>query len=388
MPTRRGFTLIELLVVIAIIAVLIALLLPAVQAAREAARRAQCTNNLKQLGLAAQNYVSSNNVFPPQTSWPTMAANSTGTGVGLSWGFNWYCALYPQLEQQQIFNAINFSLCPLDGGIGQYSMITAAVANVSALLCPSESATSQLYPAPSVNGVSFGYYAVSSYVGNYGGPAAIQPYTGTIVPGYDLTTGITPTTATRLPVVGIQSITDGTSNTGLFSERLLSGYPYGTTTTAVYASGIPGLRAVFSPSTGVVASSSTLASNTALNFAKACQSIPSTSASPYPGVVGIEMIAGNPACLVLSSYVHWTPPNTPPCLNTSDLSASNMTSNGLSPGYIGPWGAPSASSLHPGGVNVCFADGSVHFVKSTISLQTWWALGTRAMGEVVSSDQY
>ena len=70
---RRAFTLIELLVVIAIIAVLIALLLPAVQAAREAARRAQCVNNLKQLGLAAQNYVSSNNVFPPQTSYPTMA---------------------------------------------------------------------------------------------------------------------------------------------------------------------------------------------------------------------------------------------------------------------------------------------------------------------------
>ncbi len=64
---RRGFTLIELLVVIAIIAVLIALLLPAVQAAREAARRAQCVNNLKQLGLATHNYISSNNVFPPQT---------------------------------------------------------------------------------------------------------------------------------------------------------------------------------------------------------------------------------------------------------------------------------------------------------------------------------
>ena len=96
---RRAFTLIELLVVIAIIAVLIALLLPAVQAAREAARRAQCVNNLKQIGLAAQNYVSSNNVFPPQTSYPTMAANLTGNTAGYAWGFTWYYAIFPQMEQ-------------------------------------------------------------------------------------------------------------------------------------------------------------------------------------------------------------------------------------------------------------------------------------------------
>ena len=118
---RRAFTLIELLVVIAIIAVLIALLLPAVQAAREAARRAQCVNNLKQLGLAAQNYVSSNNVFPPQTSWPTMAANYTGNTAGYAWGFTWYYALFPQMEQTQIFNSVNFSLSPADP-----SQVTAA----------------------------------------------------------------------------------------------------------------------------------------------------------------------------------------------------------------------------------------------------------------------
>ena len=100
---RRAFTLIELLVVIAIIAVLIALLLPAVQAAREAAQRAQCVNNLKQLGLAAQNYVSSNNVFPPQTSYPTMAANLTGNTAGYAWGFTWYYAIFPQMEQTADF---------------------------------------------------------------------------------------------------------------------------------------------------------------------------------------------------------------------------------------------------------------------------------------------
>jgi prepilin-type N-terminal cleavage/methylation domain-containing protein/prepilin-type processing-associated H-X9-DG protein len=380
MPTRRGFTLIELLVVIAIIAVLIALLLPAVQAAREAARRAQCTNNLKQLGLAAQNYLSANNVFPPQTSWPTMAANYTGNTVGLAWGFNWYCAIFPQLEQQQIFNAINFALSPMDPGLSQ---VTAAVTSVSGLLCPSESAGTQLYPAPAITGNGSGYYAVSNYVGNYGGPAAFQPYTGTIIPGWDLEQGIMATT-NRLQTVGPQSITDGTSNTALFSERLLSAYPLGSTAT-VYPNGIQGLRAIFTGTytgalPGSVPAAGVTTSNPALLFVQGCQSIGGSTAATYPAAVGIEMLAGNPAYLTLSSYVHWTPPNTPPCQNPSDPIALV--------GYIGPYGSPSANSLHPGGVNVCFCDGSVHFIKSTVSLQAWWGLGTRAMGEVISSDQY
>jgi prepilin-type N-terminal cleavage/methylation domain-containing protein len=234
---RRGFTLIELLVVIAIIAVLIALLLPAVQAAREAARRAQCVNNLKQLGLATHNYISSNNVFPPQCSWPTMAANVNGNTVGLAWGFNWYYAIFPFLEQTQVFNAVNFSLSPFD-----YSQLTAAVTKVSSLLCPDESANLALYPVTTPSNTW--NYAVSNYVGNYGGPAAYQPFTGTIVPGYNVELGMNTVSGNNLSVVGLQSCNDGTSNTALFSERLIAAYPY-LSTAAVYSNGINGYRAIF-----------------------------------------------------------------------------------------------------------------------------------------------
>ena len=370
---RRAFTLIELLVVIAIIAVLIALLLPAVQAAREAARRAQCVNNLKQLGLAAQNYVSSNNVFPPQTSWPTMAANINPTNtLGFAWGFTWYYALFPQMEQQPVFNSVNFSLSPMD-----LSQVSAASTKVSSLLCPSESANPQLFSVTS--GTNTYFYAVSNYVGNYGGPAANQPYTGTIVPGFDIETGMN-AAATKLPVIGMQSITDGTSNTGLISERLLSQFPFGTTAT-VFPQGTNGYRAVFTGTIAAPANSASLTVNTALTFAQGCNSLPSTTASPFPAVVGVQIMAGNPGYPVLTSYMHWTAPNSAPCANTADLFTPNIYG-------VGPYGSASASSLHSGGVNLCFADGSVHFIKSSISLPAWWGLGTRAGGEVISSDQY
>ena len=147
------------------------------------------------------------------------------------------------MEQQAIFNAINFSLCPMDLGPGYASMVTAATSQIGALLCPSESASTQLLPIST--GSFSGYYSVSNYVGNYGGPAAIMPYSGTIIPGWDLEQGWV-ATSNKLPTVGMQAITDGTSNTALFSERLLSQYPYRTngyrTKATVYANGIAGLR--------------------------------------------------------------------------------------------------------------------------------------------------
>jgi prepilin-type N-terminal cleavage/methylation domain-containing protein/prepilin-type processing-associated H-X9-DG protein len=340
----RGFTLIELLVVIAIIGVLVALLLPAVQAAREAARRMQCTNNLKQLGLAVHNYHSSNNVLPAQCMYPASANLSGG------WSFSWYLAILPNLEQGAVYNAVNFSLSPW--GLEQ---TTAAYNQIGTLLCPSESISSR--PG--------GLTATSSYVGNYGGPGSISGYSGTIIPLSDLE-GI----GGQLGPIGFQSVTDGLSNSALFSEHLigLSNSP------SLAISSRDAKRAVFQNTITAKANSG---AQQAMAFVNGCRAITTTSVSQDR--IANQWFAAYPMHIGTTSYQHYGPPNSVPCNNPADPSWLS---------YIGPMGSAPATSNHSGGVNVCMTDGSVRFIRDTISIPTWWALGTRGGGEPLGPDAY
>jgi prepilin-type N-terminal cleavage/methylation domain-containing protein/prepilin-type processing-associated H-X9-DG protein len=351
---RRGFTLIELLVVIAIIAVLIGLLLPAVQAAREAARRSQCVNNLKQLGLAAQNYISAYGVLPGQCAYPTAGAQSE------SWSFGWPMAILAQMEQQALFNSVNFSAGLLYDGQGKppgngSANTTAGYTQVSTWLCPSES----LHLSP------FAPYATLSYMGNYGGPGSIMPFNGTIVPYVVVASGVPyPSGATAGPVT-LQGITDGTSNTGLFSERLigLNGNP-------VMNLGSPDARRAIFKMTDP-------GSPTA--YVNACRALPATTAALRTNANGYAAILGYPLHVNVNAYTHYGPPNQVSCQGSLEASWQSLG---------GPTSSSPPSSFHPGGVNVCMADGSVRFIKDTVNLQTWWALGSRNWGEVISSDAY
>ena len=201
-PPRRGFTLIELLVVIAIIGVLIALLLPAVQAAREAARRMQCTNNLKQLGLATFNYESSNQVLPPQ-----MSLSYVGGAVG--WKSTWGVTsrVLPYLEQGALYNAINYTRKVSDA-----SNTTVVSSTVAALVCPSEAnpepftSTNATTGATSVYGISnYGWSEGDWYVyGGNGGASnrgvpsfVVIPVASTCAIGHAITSTLAAVSASR-----------------------------------------------------------------------------------------------------------------------------------------------------------------------------------------------
>jgi prepilin-type N-terminal cleavage/methylation domain-containing protein/prepilin-type processing-associated H-X9-DG protein len=335
---RAGFTLIELLVVIAIIAVLIALLLPAVQAAREAARRIQCVNNLKQIGLAAHNYHSSNDTFPP-------AVFSFASGDTNLWGQT--ARLLGFLEQQNLFNSINFSLGVKDPGVA-----TVVQTQVMAFLCPSDFDRM----TDSTNTNDFVGYGRINYQANGGND------TGTL--NAALTVETNNGVFVAFKTIGLAAITDGSSNTALFSERVLGDGAPNTVS-------VPGDWFSITPPSSNKAD--VYATCVALNPLGVTGD---TNQNSYGGRTWIT------GYYTATRYNHLIPPNRISCA-FNDVGATTIAS-ATNEGAT----ASTASSRHPGGVNVLFADGSIHFVKNSISNVTWWALGSRNGGEVVSSDAY
>jgi prepilin-type N-terminal cleavage/methylation domain-containing protein/prepilin-type processing-associated H-X9-DG protein len=371
---RRGFTLIELLVVIAIIAVLIALLLPAVQAAREAARRAQCVNNLKQLGLAVHNYISQQDVVPAHTM-----DNSQTWG----WFAPWTAAILPNMEQQAMYNALNFSVPMLElGFISPYygANTTVGLSIIQTLLCPSES----LIKTPNL---SVDAFAPISYAGNFGGPANIRACSGTIIPVQGSTIlglmaflgGSTPASAGP---VRMASITDGTSNTALFSEHLLAwgNGVFAATDPSVSPGSVNGKRGIFQTSASMVMDQGNAANAQA--FVSACKAIPAGTLATTDDAFGSQWLLSADYATGNNAYTHFMPPNNLSCIGQPATFGVSDTNWG------GMGAAITATSNHPGGVNVCFSDGSVKFIKDSVNVTTWWALGTRNGGEVISADAY
>ncbi len=348
---RRGFTLIELLVVIAIIAVLIALLLPAVQAAREAARRSQCVNNLKQIGLALHNYHSVNNIFP-------LGASLNVYFPGTYYAKQCWSAhgqMLPQLEQTALYNAINFYF-GVDTPTGSTSYVlnsTVIYTKVNAFLCPSDPNTNS-QPAPN------NYYACVGTTSNFMLPGG-NPNVSTLAD--HPTTGLFGFQV----CYGLNNCIDGTSNTIAFAESTI-GNPNG----AAGQKDI-GLTSVGIPATALLQDNST-------NFAATQLGIQACNAAAQGGGATISNARGE---LWAYGGLGMTMFNTIALPNSiAGWTYCGVTYSSLVVNYS------EADSFHSGGINTLFADGSVKFIKNSVNQTVWFALGTKANGEVISADQY
>jgi prepilin-type N-terminal cleavage/methylation domain-containing protein/prepilin-type processing-associated H-X9-DG protein len=366
---QAGFTLIELLVVIAIIGVLIALLLPAVQAAREAARRAQCVNNLKQIGIAVHNYHDQMGSYPPGCTSPASA----------TWGaqsneLGWRAMILPMMELGSVYNAINFDVTPSNQGgfANNGAQFTAYNTVMSTWLCPSDGTNGNGrlptntpkgqwtdHPADPATGLPNPLCPVSNYAGSFG-----DNYAGGVLCAPGLVWE-TPWDTVALPP-GVPRI----GYNGYWGTSF--GPPGGFTAGAGTMRGYFDYRGTAPPPN--VASISDGTSNTIL----AGEVIPSACADCnfwyFNGAY-----AGTTVPLGWNSNTY--PADAPNCYQQwqNSTAPNGCRYSAAAKGFV---------SMHPGGANFLFGDGSVKFLKKSLSLPTYCALGSRAGGEVISADAY
>jgi prepilin-type N-terminal cleavage/methylation domain-containing protein/prepilin-type processing-associated H-X9-DG protein len=319
----KGFTLIELLVVIAIIAVLIALLLPAVQAAREAARRSQCVNNLKQFGLAMQNYHDTAGSFPIGVQNGVTACGNPNGCPRRTWAFS----ILPFIEQGSMFNTVNFTKPFYD-----FSNSTATNAVISVFDCPSDSGNNTIETAMP----NYPNRVKSNYVVNWGNASYLQssgtnPVTTPVVPGSTVTqVSFFPSPFTFNKCYSMSALIDGTSNT--------------------------------------------------LSMAEIINPLNNGTATDHRG----DVFNDDYNCAQFEAY---TPPNSqiPDQMNSSTYCvypfAANPPCNGNTPAFN------TARSYHSGGINASMCDGSVRFFKNSINVNAWRSLSTAMGSEVISADQ-
>jgi prepilin-type N-terminal cleavage/methylation domain-containing protein/prepilin-type processing-associated H-X9-DG protein len=339
---RQGFTLIELLVVIAIIGVLIALLLPAIQAAREAAHRAQCTNNLKQIGIALHNYHDRQGSFPIGVQ--TFSAHDINCVEGQR-GHSMFTAILSDMAGGSSYNSINFDYAagsptnPYTNQHGGMINSTGLLAHIGTYVCPSETSRQRPYILP---GQSSNPYGWSSYAAVAGTGDITRWWYGcaSSPPGYDQE--IEPNGMFgKMYSYRLAQDTDGTSNTAFVGEMC--------------------------------------------RFKGEQAQVLNT----WTRALWFEVTPGPPEETRLQGYAY-----TVPRINANVLlpepeslwndSFTDWASDGVSQNF-GQFGF---RSQHPGGANFLFGDGSVRFLKQTIDLSTYHSIGTRDSGEVLSSDSY
>lgn len=321
MRRRTGFTLIELLVVIAIIGVLVALLLPAIQQAREAARRMQCTNNLKQIGVAMHAYHESAGMFPGACIVAWYGSPNAGGQYTVK------TALLPFFERENVYDMINFSHASTHYG-GAINNLSVKQVRITSFLCPSDSAQGNPARAPSNYVRNIGLFGNDSR-----GPWSRRGFSN----------------------LSVATISDGTATTAAFSEKALGPSYGGPSPTNIDYTGAASLAGLTYAQL-ITALDSACPAGSAVYTKYATRGTESwlqnrTQANPF--------------------YDHGRSPNSPGCMSPTAPNSAN--------------GTTPATSYHAGGVNVLMFDGAVNFVGDSISAEIWRAAATTKEGETSGS---